>query len=106
MDIGSKADHIRDILSSHAPQDQRRILHDLLTAVPDQAEPSIANLDDYLRIFEHLLFSAIFPHVGNPQPPWNNGITCRPLAWQWVLLKEYEFPSGNDDCDLWQFHDL
>ena len=96
MDIESKADHIRDMLSNHAPQDQRRILHDLLNAVPAQQEPSIANSDDYLRIFEHLLFSAIFPHVGNPQPPWNNGITCRPLAWQWVL-EQFRDEIGRDD---------
>ena len=85
MDLESKAEHIRDMPGNHAPEDQRRILHDLLNAVPAQQEPSIANTEDYLRIFRHLLFSAVFPHVGNPQPPWNNGIVCRPLAWQWIL---------------------
>ena len=98
MDIESHADHIRDILSRHAPQDQRRILHDLLTAVPDQAGPSLANSDDYPRIFEHLLFSAIFPHVDDPQPPWNNGITCRHLAWQWIR-DQLRDVIGRDD---WQ----
>ena len=56
MDLESKAEHIRDMLSNHAPEDQRRILHDLLNAVPAQQEPSIANSEDYLRIFRHLLF--------------------------------------------------
>ena len=85
MNIENHAEHIRDLLSRHAPQDQRRLLHDLLTTIPEQEEPSLTKSDDYLCTFEHLLFSAIFPHVGNPKPPWNNGITCRRLAWQWIM---------------------
>ena len=85
MDLESKAEHIRDMLGNHAPEDQRRILRDLLNSVPAHQEPSIANAEDYLRIFRHLLFSALFPHEGNPKPPWNNGIVSRPRAWDWVL---------------------
>ena len=85
MDLESKAEHIRDMLGNHAPEDQRRISHDLLNAVQAQQEPSIANSEDYLRIFRRLLFSAVFPHEGNPQPPWSNGIVYRPLAWHRVL---------------------
>ena len=85
MNIENHAEHIRDLLSRHAPQDQRRLLHDLLTTIPEQEEPSLTKSDDYLCTFEHLLFSAIFPHVGNPKPPWNNGITRRRLAWQWIM---------------------
>ena len=80
MDLDDKAEHIRDILGSHAPDDQRRILHDLLAAVPMRSTPSVVSEEDYVRIFRNLLFSALFPHVGVPQPPWNLGITTRPLA--------------------------
>ena len=85
MDLDDKAEHIRDILGSHAPDDQRRILHDLLAAVPLRSTPSVVSEEDYVRIFRNLLFSALFPHVGVPQPPWNLGITTRPLAWLWIL---------------------
>ena len=85
MDLESKAEHIRDMLGSHAPEEQRRILHDLLNSVPVYQEPSSVIEADYIRTFRHLLFAAVFPHVGNPQPPWNNGIVTRPQAWQWIL---------------------
>ena len=85
MDLESKAEHIRDMLGSHAPDEQRRILQDILDGVPTYHEPSISIEADYIRIFRHLLFSAVFPHVGNPQPPWNHGLTTRPQAWLWVL---------------------
>ena len=70
MDIESHAAHIRDILSRHAPQDQRRILHDLLTAVPEQEGPSWAKSDNHLRILGALfslpfsLMLAIPNHLG------------------------------------------
>ena len=84
MDLETKAEHIRDILGSHAPDEQRRILQDILDGVPTSSEPSLTNEADYVCIFRHLLFSAVFPHVGNPQPPWNLGYTTRPQAWQWI----------------------
>ena len=98
MDLKTKAEHIRDMLGSHAPEEQRRILHDLLNAVPAPEEPSIAIPEDFIRIFRHLLFAAIFPHVGNPQPPWNHGITTRPLAWQWILQQMHN--AVQDDWPL------
>ena len=85
MDLDGKTEHIRDMLGSHAPDEQRRILHDLLASVPVQSPPSVVTEEDYVRSFRSLLLAAIFPHVGIPQPPWNNGITARPLAWQWIL---------------------
>ena len=72
------------MLGSYAPEEQRRILQDILDGVPSSSAPSLTNEADYVRIFRHLLFSAIFPHVGNPQPPWNLGCTTRPQAWQWI----------------------
>ena len=85
MDLDGKTERIRDMLGSHAPDDQRRILHDLLASVPVRPPPSIVNEADYVRTFRTLLLAACFPHVGPPQPPWNHGITTRPLAWQWIL---------------------
>ena len=87
MDLASKAEHIRDILGAHPPSDQRRILRDLLDAVPAQLAPSIDHAPDYLRIFRHLLFCALFPREGNPQPPWNLGIVTRTHAWDWILTQ-------------------
>ena len=53
------AEHIRDVLSRPAPQDPRRILHDLLLAVPEQEGPSLAKSDNHLRILG-ILFSLPF----------------------------------------------
>ena len=87
MDLESKAEHIRDVLGTYAPEEQRRILHDLLNSVPVHEEPSIENAEDYLRIFRRLLFPAFFPREGNPTPPWNNGIVSRALAWDWIFAQ-------------------
>ena len=87
MDLTSKAEHIRDMLGSHPPSDQRRILQDLLEAVPVPHSPSLDHTPDYLRIFRHLLFCALFPHEGNPRPPWNIGIGTRTKAWDWILTQ-------------------
>ena len=87
MDLTSKAEHIRDMLGSHSPNDQRRILQDLLEAVPVPHSPSLDHAPDYLRIFRHLLFCALFPHEGNPRPPWNIGIGTRTKAWDWIFTQ-------------------
>ena len=93
MDLSIKAEHIRDMLGGHPPDEQRRILHDLLNDVPAPQEPSLDHPGDYVKVFRHLLFASMFPHVGNPQPPWNLGIATRPVAWQWVLGQmRDEFP--------------
>ena len=56
MDLSNKAEHIRDMLGGHPPDEQRRILHDLLNEVPAPHEPSIDNPEDYVKIFRRLLF--------------------------------------------------
>ena len=102
MDLVSKAEHIRDMLGSHPPNEQRRILQDLLEAVPAPYIPSIDYAPDYLRIFRHLLFCAIFPHEGNPRPPWNLGIETRTKAWNWILTQLREKMA----CDDWQHREF
>ena len=69
MDLESKAEHIRGVLGNSAPAVQRRLLQELLDSVPAHAGPSIEVSEDYVKIFRHLLFSAFFPHVGNPTNP-------------------------------------
>ena len=51
---------------------------------------SIANAEDHVKIFRRLLFSAFFPHEGNPPPPKNNGITFRTRAWDWIFTQIQE----------------
>ena len=98
MDLKGKAEHIRDMLGSHPPSEQRKILQDLLEAVPAPYIPSIDYTPDYLRVFRHLLFCALFPHEGNPRPPWNIGIDTRTKAWHWILAQLREEMSS----DEWQ----
>ena len=43
-----------------------------------------------MKIFRRLLFSAFFPHEGNPTPPWNNGIVHRTLARDWIFAQIQE----------------
>ena len=43
-----------------------------------------------MKIFRRLLFSAFFPHEGNPPPPKNNGITFRTRAWDWIFTQIQE----------------
>ena len=64
MDLESEAEHIRDMLGNYAPEEQRRLLQELLDSVPVHEGPSIGNAEDYVKIFRHLLFSAFFPHEG------------------------------------------
>ena len=40
MDLESKAEHSRDMLGSHAPDEQREISQDNLDGVPTSPEPS------------------------------------------------------------------
>ena len=87
MDLESKAEHIRDMLGTYAPEEQRRLLQELLDSAPVHEGTSIENAADYVHIFRHLLFSAFFPHEGNPTPPWNIGITSRALAWDWIFAQ-------------------
>ena len=90
MDLESAAEHIRGVLDGSAPEVQRRLLQELLDSVPAHAGPSIEAAEDYLKIFRHLLFSAFFPHVGNPTPPRNNGIVPRTMARGWVFAQVQE----------------
>ena len=69
MDMESKVDHIRDVLGNSAPAEQRRLLQELFDSVPVHERRSIANAEDHVKIFRRLLFSAFFPHEGNPTPP-------------------------------------
>ena len=85
MDLAGKAERIRDVLGKYAPEEQGRLLQELLDSVPVHEGPSIEKAEDYVKIFRHLLFSAFFPHEGNPTPPRNNGIVYRTLAWDWIF---------------------
>ena len=87
MDLESAADHIRGVLVNSAPSVQRRLLQELLAAVAVHTEPSIEVAEDNVQIFRHLLFAALFPHVGNPTPPWDNGVVLRTMAWDWVFAQ-------------------
>ena len=82
MDLERAVERIRGVLDGPAPDVQRRLLQGLLESVPAHALPSVEVAEDYVKIFRHLLFSALFPHAGNPTPPWNNGIALRTMAWE------------------------
>ena len=87
MDLAGKAEHIRDVLGNYAPEEQRRLLEESSASVPVHDGPSLENAEDYAKIFRHLLFSAFFPHEGNPTPPRNDGIISRTHAWDWIFTQ-------------------
>ena len=66
MDLESKAEHIRDMRGSHAPDEQRKILQDILDGVPTSSGPSLANQADYVRIFSTPSFFRGFPSRWQP----------------------------------------
>ena len=94
MDMDNTADRIRNMLGGSSPDMQRQLLQNLLGSVPsdipEPAKPSILVAEDYLEIFRHLLFSALFPHGESPIPPRNNGIERRTMAWGWVFSQVQE----------------
>ena len=100
MDMGNTAERIRAVLDGSSPGTQRQLLRNLLNSVPfgisEPAKPSILVAEDYLKIFRHLLFSAISPHCGTPIPPWNNGIARRTMAWDWVFSQVQEQMAQDD----------
>ena len=69
MDLAGKAEHIRDVLGNYAPEEQIRLLQELLHSVPVHEGPSMENAEYYVEIFRRFLFSAFFPRAGNPTPP-------------------------------------
>ena len=90
MDLEGAIERIRGVLVGSAPDVQRRLLQRLLDSFPAHGTPSVLMAEDYVKIFRHLLFSALFPHAGNPTPPWNNSIVLRTMARGWVFSRVQE----------------